>query len=203
MSNFFNRMIVTVTVFALVSLAAAEDDRQPMEVLREGMNQGLAFLGDQTYRDGYGRAAQEARIRELTMTLFDFTTMSRMVLSSYWDDFTAAQQAAFVQAFRAFLQNTYLPILLERYDGERIEYLRQIKLSTSRARVEIRVLHRRRTIPVDVKMIRRLGKWRIYDVNAMGFSAVAIYRAQFRWLLGKETPAQVIERLQRSQGQPP
>jgi phospholipid transport system substrate-binding protein len=200
---FFNRMIVTVTVLTLVSLAAADDDRQPMEVLREGVSQGLAFLDDQTYRGVDGRAAQEAHIRELTMTLFDFTTMSRMVLSSYWGDFTTAQQTAFVHAFRAFLQRTYLPILLDRYNGEQIEYVRQIRLSNSRARVEVRVLHRGRAIPVDVKMIRRIGRWRVYDVDALGFSAVAIYRAQFKWLLGRETPAQVIERLLRSQGHPP
>jgi ABC-type transporter MlaC component len=197
-----SRIVLMVAVLALAAPTAAVD-RQPMDVLREGVNQGLALLNDKTYCGVNGRAAKEARIRELTQTLFDFTIMSRMVLSSYWKNFTTAQQTAFVRAFRAFLQRTYLPLLLDRYNGERLEYVRQIRLAPARVRVEVRVLHRGRAIPVNVKMIRRQGRWQIYDVDALGFSAVGNYRAQFKWLLRRETPDQIIARLNHSAEQPP
>jgi phospholipid transport system substrate-binding protein len=186
-------------IVALVSAA----DRQPMSVLREGVDQGLALLSDESYRNAGSRAAQEARLRELTMTFFDFTAMSRMVLSIHWKHFTGEQQTAFVQAFTAFLQRTYLPILLDRYNGEQLEYVRQVRLRPSRARVEVRILHRGKAIPVNIKMIRRQGRWRVYDVDALGFSAVANYRAQFESLLQRETPDQIIERLQRGGGSLP
>ena len=199
---FCNRIILMVMTLALVAPAAAAE-RQPMDVLRDEVSQGLALLNDQTYRGVHGRAAKEARIRELTMTLFDFTIMSRLVLSSYWGDFTPAQQTAFVQAFSAFLQRTYLPLLLDRYNGEQLEYVRQIRLAPARVRVEVRVLHRGRAIPVNVKMIRRQGRWRVYDVDALGFSAVGNYRAQFKWLLRRETPDQIIARLHHNAEPPP
>jgi phospholipid transport system substrate-binding protein len=183
-------------ILGIVVLVSAAN-RQPMAVLQEGVDQGLALLSDESYRNANSRAAQEARLRELTMTFFDFTAMSRMVLSTHWKHFTGEQQTAFVQAFTAFLQRTYLPILLDRYNGEQIEFLRQVRLRPARARVEARILHRGKAIPVNIKMIHRQGRWRVYDVDALGFSAVANYRAQFEWLLQRETPDQIIARLQR------
>lgn len=189
-------MLAVPTVLGIAALVSAAD-QQPMAVLRERVDQGLALLSDGTYGNANGgRTAQEAHIRKLTTALFDFAAMSRMVLASHWKNFTATQQTAFVQAFTSFLQRTYLPILLDRYSGERLEYVRQVRLSPSRARVEVRVLHRGKAIPVNVKMIYRQGRWRVYDVDALGFSAVANYRAQFEWLLARETPDQIIERLQ-------
>jgi ABC-type transporter MlaC component len=197
--TFYMRVLVIPTLLGIVAFVSAAD-RQPMVVLQEGIDQGLTLLSDESYRNANNRAEQEARLRALTMTFFDFTAMSRMVLSSHWKHFTGEQQTAFVQAFTAFLQRRYLPILLDRYNGEQVEFLREVRLSPSRARVEARVRHRGKAIPVDIKMIRRKGKWRVYDVDALGFSAVANYRAQFEWLLQSETPTQVIERLQRGAG---
>jgi len=196
MHTFYRMILVAMTVFGIAAHLSADDQQQPITVLQEGVDQGLALLSERAYRnaDG-GRTVQEAHIRELATALFDFTAMSRMVLSSHWKNFTATQQTAFVQAFTSFLQRTYVPILLDRYNGEQIEYVRQARLSPSRARVEVRVLHRGRAIPVNVKMIRRRGRWRVYDVDVLGFGAVANYRAQFEWLLTRQTPDQVIERL--------
>jgi phospholipid transport system substrate-binding protein len=195
--TFYRMILVAMFVFGIVDHLSA-DDQQPITVLQEGVDQGLALLSDGAFRnaDG-GRTEQEARIGELTTALFDFAAMSRMVLSSHWKHFTATQQTAFVQAFTSFLQRTYVPLLLDRYNGEQLEYVRQARLSPSRARVEVKVLHRGKAIPVNVKMIHRQGRWRVYDVDVLGFSAVANYRAQFEWLLARQTPDQVIERLRR------
>jgi ABC-type transporter MlaC component len=44
-------------------------------------------------------------------------------------------------------------------------------------------------------MLRRENTWRVYDIVALGISAVKFYRGQFRELLRNESPEQVIERL--------
>jgi phospholipid transport system substrate-binding protein len=44
-------------------------------------------------------------------------------------------------------------------------------------------------------MIKRKGQWKVYDIQFLGISAVRNYRAQFKSLLRKETPDQVIERI--------
>jgi phospholipid transport system substrate-binding protein len=61
--------------------------------------------------------------------------------------------------------------------------------------VRIEVVWKAQEIPVDLRMIKRKGQWKVYDIQVLGISAVRNYRAQFRSLLSKETPAQVIERM--------
>jgi ABC-type transporter MlaC component len=49
-----------------------------------------------------------------------------------------------------------------------------------------------RPFPVEVRMLKHAGRWRAYDVSVIGFSAIAIYRAQFREIMRTHSPAQVI-----------
>jgi len=179
---------------------ATASETQPLDVLQTRIDQGLAVLNGAPCRTPACRTRQEERLWQLSLELFDFATMSRLVLSSRWHDFTPEQQTAFVRQFAAFLRRTYLPVLLERYNGEQIEYVRQVPLSPTRTRVDARVLWRDRSIPISAKMIYRKGSWKIYDVSSLGISAVKNYRAQFHWMLQQETPGQVIEILKNKKG---
>jgi phospholipid transport system substrate-binding protein len=44
-------------------------------------------------------------------------------------------------------------------------------------------------------MLDKDGTWRVYDVKVEGVSLVKNYRSQFREILSKESPDQLIERL--------
>jgi len=44
-------------------------------------------------------------------------------------------------------------------------------------------------------MKKKHGTWKVYDLSALGVSAVSNYRAQFNWILQSETPDQVINTL--------
>jgi phospholipid transport system substrate-binding protein len=44
-------------------------------------------------------------------------------------------------------------------------------------------------------MIQKDDAWRVYDVKVEGVSLVKNYRSQFREILSKESPDQLIERL--------
>lgn len=195
----FNAMIVIGLVLGLVSPMKASSG-QPLEVLRDKIEQGLAILNDPRHQAAEDRSRQANRIWQLSREIFDDRAMSRRVLSSRWHDFSPAQQQAFVREFPAFLRRTYLPLLLEKYGGQQVEYVRQVMVSSRQARVEALVLWHDRKIPVTVKMIRRHGQWKIYDFSALGFSAVMNYRAQLHWMLQQETPAGVIEILRSRKG---
>lgn len=185
-------IVATGLVLVMASPLLAVED-QPMEVLRENVSRGLAILNAPQYQSAEMKALQAEHMWALTRETFDFAAMSRLVLASHWPTFTPAQQQAFVRAFAAYLRRTYLPDLLENYNGERLEYLGQVYVSKTRARVAAVVHWRDRAIPVTAKMIRRAGTWKIYDVSALGISAMQNYRAQFRSLLREMPPAQVID----------
>jgi phospholipid transport system substrate-binding protein len=41
----------------------------------------------------------------------------------------------------------------------------------------------------------RSGQWKVYDLSVLGINAVSNYRAQFKGILIKESPQQIIGRL--------
>ena len=68
-------------------------------------------------------------------------------------------------------------------------------ISNSRARVEIEVTWKKLKVPLSLRMTNRSGKWKVYDLSALGINAVSNYRAQFKSILSKESPKQIIGRL--------
>jgi ABC-type transporter MlaC component len=192
----YQLILLSGMVVGLASPSAAAAP-QPMEVLRAGVDQGLATLNAPPCQTPDCYTSKEERLWQLSQELFDYTTMSRQILSANWKNFTPEQQAAFVREFAEYLRRTYLPLLMRRYSGQQIKYVRQVRLSPSRVRVDAHVLWRGREIPLSAKMIHRDGTWKIYDVSPFGISTVMNYRAQFRWMLLNETPDQVIDLLRK------
>jgi phospholipid transport system substrate-binding protein len=188
-------IIAAVLNLILWSPPLSVGDIGALETLRAKVAIGVALLDDPALKAPDRQIEKEARLWQLSQQLFDYRTMSRLVLASQWKMFTTRQQEAFVAAFEGFLRRFYLPQLLERYNGEKLYFDGERKLSASRAEVDVHVIYQNVKIPFSVRMIRRDGDWRVYDVAAMGVSAVKNYRAQFRWLLLNDTPDQLIARL--------
>jgi len=115
------------------------------------------------------------------------------VLAGHWKKFTPRQRNEFSQAFAEFLGKFYLGRLQTRYNGEKVFYIDQKIVSESRALVEIEVLWKNVEVPVELRMIKTGGTWKVYDLSAMGINAVANYRAQFQSLLQNSSPDQVID----------
>ena len=135
---------------------------------------------------------QQERLWAVLAEGFDFTEFSKRVLAERWDAFLPAQQTEFVDVFSKFLGNYYLAQLLDHYTNETVTCQGQAMLGPARAVVKADVVWMNRPIPVEVRMLKQAGRWRAYDVSVIGFSAVAIYRAQFREIMRTHSPAQVI-----------
>ena len=74
-------------------------------------------------------------------------------------------------------------------------FLSEEKLTETVARVKTKITGQSIDIPVDYSMFLVNGKWRIYDVNIEGVSLVMNYRNQFKGILAKESPDQLIDRV--------
>jgi phospholipid transport system substrate-binding protein len=84
------------------------------------------------------------------------------------------------------------------YSDETIEFGDQI-LHDSRplAVVKTFIVSARNRIPVDYSLIQKGDTWRVYDVKVEGVSLVKNYRSQFKEILSKESPDELIERLKQ------
>ena len=103
----------------------------------------------------------------------------------------------FVAVFGEFLSKFYLGKLQEKYKDETLIFVGEELKTATRALVNVQVVWKGQKVPVDLRMIKRKGLWKVYDIEFLGISAVRNYRAQFQSILRKETPGQVIERLKQ------
>jgi len=191
------RNILIGCFLVLTAIPALADGDQPIEALQKGVEAGFRILKDPEFGDAKRKDDQQQKLRIILQQLFDFREFSRRVLASNWKIFTPSQREEFVRVFTEFLGKFYLGKLQEKYKDERLIYVSQEMISATRALVNIKVVWKGQKIPVDLRMIKRKGLWKVYDIQVLGISAVRNYRAQFQSILRKETPGQVIERLKQ------
>jgi phospholipid transport system substrate-binding protein len=191
----YMRNILAVCLLVLTVIPALAGGDQPIEALQRGVEEGLRILKDPEFNNADQKDAQLHKLSIILEQLFDFREFSRRVLAAQWKNFTPLQREAFIRLFAEFLGRFYMGQLQEKYKDERLIYVSQEMISARRALVRVKVVWKAQEIPVDLRMIKRKGLWKVYDIQMLGISAVRNYRAQFKSLLSKETPALVIERL--------
>lgn len=191
-STAFLLLLITVIIAGAPSSSFGQ---QPMAVLQQGIDKAIQILDDPGFQDADRKNDQQQQLWEIMLELFDFRQFSRKVLGSYWRKFSPQQRDEFVKVFGEFLGKFYLGRLQDRYNKERVIYLRQYLMGDSRALVEVQVLWRNLKVPVKLRMSNRSGKWKVYDLSVMGIEAASNYRAQFKSILSRESPQKIIARL--------
>jgi len=191
------RSVVFVFLLILVAIPALSDGDGPIEALQKGVDEGLRILQDPKFKDAKRKDVQHQKLGIILKQLFDFHEFSRRVLASNWKDFTRPQRREFVAVFGEFLSKFYLGKLQEKYKDETLIFVGEELKTSARALVNVQVVWKGQKVPVDLRMIKRKGLWKVYDIEFLGISAVRNYRAQFQSILRKETPGQVIERLKQ------
>lgn len=189
------RNFLICCMLVLTATPALADGDRPIEALQKGVEAGLRILKDPEFNNTDRKGAQQQQLSLILQQLFDFREFSRRVLVSNWKNFTPSQRDEFVRVFTEFLSKFYMGKLQKKYKGETLIYVGQELKTPTRALVNVQVVWKGQKIPIDLRMIKRKGLWRVYDIEVLGISAVRNYRAQFRSLLSKETPVQVIDRI--------
>jgi len=189
------------TVFYVILIAAVAPSfsfaLEPLEAVRQNVEKGIRVLEDPRYEDASHKQEQLQILREIMQQTYDFEEFSRKVLGSSWYKFSQPQRTEFVNVFSEFLKKFYLGKLQDRYSGQKVNFLKQQMISNSRALVEIEVTWKKLNVPLTLRMTNRSGKWKVYDLSAVGINAVSNYRAQFKSMLDKESPQQIIARLKK------
>jgi phospholipid transport system substrate-binding protein len=178
---------------ALLAAAAAAQGAQPGEALMQSIADGLHILKDPYYQPAERKPLQQEKLRDVLYRDFDFTEFSRRVLADRWASFSTGERQEFVRVFARFLAEFYLSRLQQYYADETVSVREQAIVAPGKALVRAHVVWRRREFPVEIRLHDRDGSWKIYDLSALGISAVQVYRAQFQEILRTRSPAQVIE----------
>ncbi len=181
--------IVLVILFPFVSYAGV-----PMDTVKDGVNKVISVAGDPTLKGEAAKKTKEEKIRAIIGEFFDFMVLSRLTLGKNWKKFNQDQQKEFVGLYRALLEKVYLDRILE-YSDEKVVFTKETMLSKKKTEVQSKIITKSKEIPISYRMVLRSGEWKVYDVIIEGISMVKNYRSQFRQLLAKGSPADVLKTL--------
>lgn len=181
--------IVLVLLLPLVSYAGV-----PMDTVKNGVNKVISVAGDPALKGEAAKEAKEEKIRAIIGEFFDFPVLSRLTLGKNWKKFKPDQQKEFIGLYRTLLENVYLGRILE-YSEEKVVFAKETMLSEKKAEVQSKIIAKSTEIPINYRMVLRNGEWKVYDVIIEGVSMVKNYRSQFKQLLVKGSPDDLLKTL--------
>jgi phospholipid transport system substrate-binding protein len=182
------------TVLALVALVLVLGvpawAGEPTEQAREYTDQVLKVLEDKHLKPQDRRAA----VRKVANEVFDVSETAKRALGRHWQARTQAEREEFTAIFADLLEGTYIA-KIDRYGGEQIRYTGEV-IDGDFATVKARILRKGGVeVPVEARMLKRGGRWLIYDLLIENISLVNSYRSQFDQIIRSSSFAELVRRL--------
>jgi phospholipid transport system substrate-binding protein len=164
----------------------------PKETVETGVNEVLKTLADPAFK----AKSKDVKIEEIGNIIggvFDFNELSRRTLGKQWRKLNEAQQKEFVELFRKLLQGVYADRLLA-YTDQKVVFDNEKMLKKGRAEVQSHiVLSDGNKVPIFYRLTDKSGEWKVYDLIIEGVSMVKNYRTQFREILAKDSPEELLQ----------
>ena len=193
--------MVLVLALAIAGVAAgaspaAENSGGPAtEAIRGTISQVFRVLGDPSLKGPEKAAERRRQLEKLAADRMDYAEMAKRSLGAHWRELSDAERAEFVALFQRLLWKTQIH-LIEGYSGEQMQYLGE-RVTDDFAEVRTRIVSEKVDVPVDFRLLRVAGEWRVYDVVVDGISLVNNYRGQFGRILRASSYAGLVEQLRK------
>src|SRR5262245_50937464 len=154
---------------ALPALAGPATDQ-----LKISIDRVIKVLEDPSLKTEGKIDERRSAIRQIANETFDFRETARRALGRHWQGLSDEDRKEFSALFADLLEWAYVS-RIEQYGGERITYAAEAvepsgELATVRTRF---TLKGGSDVPVDYRMLKRDGRWMVYDVSLEGISLVA------------------------------
>jgi phospholipid transport system substrate-binding protein len=186
------RRVVGLSLLLLALFCGQARAATPLDTVKMDVNKVLDVLRNKALKE----EVKKEKLREIYNGMFDQVELSKWSLGRNWNRFSEAQREEFVPLFRQVLEKAYADKLLS-YTNERVLFDREIKLSDTRVEVRTRIVTSSKEIPIDYRVLREGGTWKVYDVVIENMSLVQNYRSQFDDILSRNTPDQLLEILRK------
>jgi phospholipid transport system substrate-binding protein len=181
-----------LAVFVLVPINALANT--PKETVEGQVNKVLEILRDPAVKSQTDEVKKD-KIRPLINEVFDYRELSKRTLGRNWKKLNPDQQQKFTDLFSQLLEKVYMGRILE-YTDEKVIFGTERMLPKKKAEVQSKIVTKAGTeIPLFYRMIQKDGKWKAYDVIIEGVSMVKNYRTQFRDILAKKSPDDLLDTL--------
>lgn len=183
--------LLTACVLAVAGAPAAHASGSPTDQVRQYTDQVIKILDDPSLKSTDKRDA----IRKVAQDIFDVRETAKRALGRHWQARTPAERDEFARLFQDLLERTYIH-QIDAYGGERVRYTGE-SVDGDFAVVRARLISKRYSseIPVDAKLLRRDGRWWVYDISVENVSLIGNYRAQFDRIVRTSSYEELVKRL--------
>jgi phospholipid transport system substrate-binding protein len=167
---------------------------EPTSQIKTAADKLINIVSDVSLRPAKKKNQRDRKVIDVVDKLLSWDEFSRRVLGAHWFDRTASEKKEFVTLFRQYMVGSYIDYDT-CYSGEKISFLRE-KIDGAYGTVTGEVnISNRIYVPVEFRVVRKDGAWRIYDASVAGLSFVDYYRNQINDIITKSSYKELIKRL--------
>lgn len=179
------KRLLTIFCAALmsVSFGAGAAETTPDQLVKSLADEVLAAI--RTTKD---KVALRQIAEQKVLPHFDFRAMTQLAVGQHWRQASPEQQRKLEEAFRTLLINTYTASLNVASTGKESVDVKPVDPKAGENDIVVRTVVRtanRPAIPVDYRMTRTPGGWKVYDVIVENLSLVTNYRGSFASEIGR------------------
>ena len=187
-------LAIGLAVLTSAAFSAGAAELSPDALVKTLSDEVLSVI--RTTKD---KAALRQAAEQKVLPSFDFRAMTQLAVGQHWKQATPAQQKQLEEAFRTLLVNTYTASLSAASTGKEAVEVKPLDLKPGDNDVVVRTVVRtanRPPIPVDYRMTRTPGGWKVYDVIVENLSLVTNYRSSFASEIGRSGIDGLVKALQ-------
>jgi ABC-type transporter MlaC component len=158
------------------------DNRSPDAMVKGTIEDVMASIRN----DPAARAGDASRVYQIVEQKFlpstNFMLTTQYAVGDAWAKASPAQREALFRQFQALLAHTYaLQLMQIRGQDTRFSYLPMASLPAGATDAVVRttVATGGETMPIDYRVRKTGGGWKIYDINMMGAWMIQVYQQQF------------------------
>ena len=196
------RWVVGIVVLGLLTGAAGAGE--PLDKIRETVEEVLSVLGDETLQAPERRELRRGKLRQAVQQRFGLEEMARRALGRHWRDLSADQRQEFVALFSDLLERSYIGRIEGTGAGSQVAYPRETIADDGFASVLTVITNRLGSqVEVEYRLLRRDGTtpWEVYDIVIEGVSLINNYRTQFNNIIHRTSYDGLVKQLRLKQEQ--
>lgn len=193
------KWLVLSLVGLLLAVSSVVSAGEPLDAVQTQVNGVLNVLRDQSLKGETGLKVKREKIRTASQKLFDFVELSKRTLGMNWNNLSVEQRKEFVRLYTDLLEDAYID-KITAYTDEKVRFTKEIRISEKTVEVRSTVTTKTADVPINYRVIKADGSWKVYDVVIEGVSLISNYRTQFREILANKPPASLLETLRAKVG---
>lgn len=157
---------------------------EPTDTIKKSIDEVIHVLEDPALKKPEKQQERRKLLEDTIAKRFNFEEMAKRTLGKEWGKRSPEEQKEFASNFRTLLSKTYIG-RIENYSGEKFHYIKETT-DGDYAEVKTQLDTGQSMVPLDYKMEKKSGEWRVYDIVIEGTGLVQNYREQFKRILNRE-----------------